>query len=167
MMIMRTLAYILGYREVVSKLADDTLSTLKDVLDDISHICSNNPTPGSETGIKTLSQTKNTMSDWASTGSKFNGLLKTYQSECLGKCIEGFSVARRGLSPVDTAVFEIENKSAIATVARCLPPSVEIAVLEGDSAGEIVPRHRPPPVEIAVLEEESAVEISTMSRQSC
>ena len=56
---------------------------------------------------------------------------------------------------------------AIATVARCLPPSVEIAVLEGDSAGEIVPRHRPPPVEIAVLEEESAVEISTMSRQSC
>ena len=30
--------YILGLREMVSKSADDTLSTFKDVLDDISHI---------------------------------------------------------------------------------------------------------------------------------
>ena len=82
--------YILGLREMVSKSADDTLTTFKDVLDDISHICNDHITPGNETGIKILSQIKNTMSDRAATESKFNELLKTYRSECLDKCIEGW-----------------------------------------------------------------------------
>ena len=59
--------YILGLREMVSKSADDTLTTFKDVLDDISHICNDHITPGNETGIKILSQIKNTMSDRAAT----------------------------------------------------------------------------------------------------
>ena len=88
-MIMRTHTFW-DLREMVSKSADDTLATLKDVLDDISHICNDHLTPGNETGIKTLSQIKNTMSDRATTESKFNELLKTYRSECLDKCIEGW-----------------------------------------------------------------------------
>ena len=75
---------------MVSKSADDTLATLKDVLNDISHIYNNHLKPGNETGIKILSQIKNTMSDQAATESKFNELLKTYRSECMDKCIDGW-----------------------------------------------------------------------------
>ena len=82
--------YILGLREMVSKSADDTLSTFKDVLDDISHICCNDITPGNETGIKIPSQIKITMIGRVATEPKFNELLYIYQSECLGKCIEGW-----------------------------------------------------------------------------
>ena len=77
--------YILGLREKMSKSADDTLSTLKDVLYDISHICCNDITPGHETGIKIPSQIKITMIGRAATEPKFND-----RSECLGKCIGGW-----------------------------------------------------------------------------
>ena len=46
MMIIRTLVYIL-----VSKLADDTLSTLKDVLDDISQTFARHRPPPVETVV--------------------------------------------------------------------------------------------------------------------
>lgn len=75
-------SYVLGLREMVSKSAEDTLSTFKIILDDISFICSNG---NSNLGMKILAQIKNTMSDRAATESKFNDLLKAYREECLPK----------------------------------------------------------------------------------
>ena len=79
-------SYVLGLREMISKSAEDTLTTLKVILDDLTEVCSF----GNDTGLKILCQIKNTMSDRAATETKFNAILKTYRETCLPLYHEGW-----------------------------------------------------------------------------
>ena len=78
-------SYVLGMRDIVSKSAEDTLTTLKMILDDISAIHNGHKQENEkeDVGMALLCQIKNTMSDRAATEAKFNDMLKTYREECL------------------------------------------------------------------------------------
>eukprot|EP00057_Strongylocentrotus_purpuratus_P018906 XP_011673380.1 PREDICTED: uncharacterized protein LOC105442707 [Strongylocentrotus purpuratus] len=85
-------SYVLGMREMISKSAENTLGTLKLVLDDISSICSelSDGLPGNDVGLEILTKIKNTMSDRAATECLFNVMLKTFREECLPLYKEGW-----------------------------------------------------------------------------
>lgn len=70
-------SYVLGMRDIVSKSAEDTFTTLKVILEDLNDI-HNGLTPGNEendnVALALLCQIKNTMSDRAATEAKFNDI---------------------------------------------------------------------------------------------
>ena len=79
-------SYVLGMRDIVSKSAEDTLTTLKVILDDINDIhngLKQENDEKNEVGLEILCKIKNFMSDRAATEAKFNDMLQTYRKECL------------------------------------------------------------------------------------
>ena len=75
---------LLGLRDTATKSSSDTLDTFKEIL------CDSDAATEDETyvGKKILSNIKNTMSDRASTETKFNELLKDYRESVLPEVIE-------------------------------------------------------------------------------
>ena len=84
--------YVLGMRQMISKSAENTLDTLKIILDDLSAICSELSEGGEENdvGLKILTNIKNTMSDRAATEGLFNNMLQTFREKCLPMFKEGW-----------------------------------------------------------------------------
>ena len=77
---------LLGLRDMATKSSHDTLDTFKDILSDIDSVCNEGESPGQ----RLLTNIKNTMSDRASTETKFNELLANYRNELLPQVIENF-----------------------------------------------------------------------------
>ena len=77
---------LLGLRDMATKSSNDTLDTFKEILSDV------NAASDSETdvGKKILSNIKNTMSDRASTETKFNELLKDFRESVLPDIVENY-----------------------------------------------------------------------------
>lgn len=65
---------MLGLREMISKSAEDTLTILKEILNDIDDICETEQT--TDTGHQILLKIKNTMSDRTATEALFNDMLQ-------------------------------------------------------------------------------------------
>ena len=78
---------LLGLREMSTKSAQDTLSTFKDILQDISESQEHSE---NDTSLKILRNIQNTMSDRASTELKFNDLLQDYRKDILPIVIDNF-----------------------------------------------------------------------------
>jgi hypothetical protein len=76
--------WILGLKEMKDKSSDSCLSTLTQVIQDISDC------PTTETGKRILTNIKNTMSDRAATEKKFHELLKDYREEILPSVYSGW-----------------------------------------------------------------------------
>ncbi|WAR06009.1 LOW QUALITY PROTEIN: hypothetical protein MAR_021378 [Mya arenaria] len=72
------------YLEMATKSSHDTLETFKDILNDIDDITDDEP------GNKLLVNIKNTMSDRASTETKFNELLQEYRNQTLPEVIGNY-----------------------------------------------------------------------------
>ena len=91
--------WVLGLREMVTKSAQDTLSTYKEILQDIDD---RTRASKNETSMKILLHTVATMSDRAATELKFNQLLQDYRKDTLPQFIEGYDC----LSEDDRAPLE-------------------------------------------------------------
>ena len=70
---------LLGLRDMATKSSQDTLDTFKEILTDIDNVSK----AEDSVSAKLLSNIKNTMSDRASTETKFNTLLEEYRNEIL------------------------------------------------------------------------------------
>ena len=91
-------SFVLGMRDIVSKSSEDTLTTLKMILDDIDDIHNGLKQENEEkdkVGLEILCKIKNTMSDRAATEAKFNDMLKTYREDCLKLYKQGGHSHRR------------------------------------------------------------------------
>ena len=76
---------VLGVQEMATKSAEDTLTTLVDLIKKVSQV-SGEP----DLGEKIIVNLKNTMSDGASTEHLFNTLLEDYRATLVPKLVAGF-----------------------------------------------------------------------------
>lgn len=77
-------SYLLGLREMFCKSSHTVLDTLKEILSDISNICTKEEN-NKGVGLKLLIHIKNTMSDRAATEKKFQSLLEIYRTQILSR----------------------------------------------------------------------------------
>ena len=91
-------------REIISTSAEDTLTTLKIILDNLTEVCSAGF--GNDIGLKILCQIKNTMSDRAANETKFNSILITYRETCLPLYREGWD---RFSNAAESKLIKINN----------------------------------------------------------
>jgi hypothetical protein len=132
-------SFVLGLRQMVSKSAKHTLDMLKIVLSDISDICRTNSLDKGDTGLKILTQIKNTMSDRAATETKFNDLLATYRSECLPLMTEGWDhftkEAKGKMNEMNNFFCGLHLLTSIAESVAVSFKKFEDTFLDGQKAG--------------------------------
>ncbi|XP_072170908.1 uncharacterized protein [Diadema setosum] len=130
--------YVLGLRDIPTKSASDTLSTFKELLQDLDEATLS----ASDAGKKILANIRNTMSDRAATELKWHELLQKYRSDVLPTIQENWQnlsdEEKQPLENITSFFCGLHSLVQYAEVCEKTLDSVETSLFDGKGAGALV-----------------------------